>query len=175
VGLGESKNFYNIRPIIVMHYIQTMTLRRFFMFRHGIWWRLLLVLVLAALLIGGGTALYRLAWTQGYQTGILAAGAAGKAVTPPIPYYGFYPYAPYGPGFGFPFFFNPFGLLLGIVFFFLIFSLIRGLFFRPWGWRHGAGPYEHGYGPYGHRGPWGANQTDENQYKGPHGTGGFSA
>ena len=145
------------------------------MFRHGIWWRILLTLVLVGLLIGGGTALYRLAWTQGYQTGVLAAGVAGKSVTPPLPYYGFYPYAPYGPGFGFPFFFNPFGLLIGIVFFFLIFALIRGLFFRSWARRGWGSPYGHGFGPYGHYGPWESKQPGEDQSTGPHRPTGFSA
>jgi hypothetical protein len=144
------------------------------MFRYGIWWRVLLTLVLAAILIGGGTALYRLAWTQGYQAGVLAAGVAGKTVTPPLPYYGFYPYAPYGPGFGYPFFFNPFGLLIGIVVFFLFIALIRGLFFHSWARRHWDGPYGRGRGFYRQHGPWGTNQPDEDQFSGTHGPG-FSA
>ncbi len=144
------------------------------MFRYGILWRLLLALILLAVLVGGGVALYRLAWTQGYQTGILAAGGASKSITPPTPYYGIYPYAPFWPGFGFPFFFNPFGLLIGIFFFFLVIFLIRGLFFRPWGRRWG-GRWGEGYGPYGPHGPWGWREDAD---KGPgehHGSGTTSA
>jgi hypothetical protein len=145
------------------------------MFRFGILWRLLLAVVLIAILVGGGTALYRLAWTQGYQTGVLAAGAANKSITPPVPYYGMYPYAPIWPGYGFPFFFNPFGLLIGIGFFLFFILLIRGLFFHAWGRRNWRGYPGEGYGPYGHHGPWGWREHREDQDAGPHGSGGFPA
>ncbi len=143
------------------------------MFRQGIWWRVLLSLLLVALIIGGGIALFRVAWLQGYQAGIVAAGAAGKSAVPATPFYGFYPYGPFGYGFGFPFFFNPFGLLIGIFFFFLFFALIRGIFFRGWGWRRWGGRYYgRGYGPYG---PWEAHHPGEGGPNDPHNTSGFSA
>ena len=133
------------------------------MFRFGILWRILMILVLVALLVGGGTALYRAGLSQGYQAGIVAAGKAGSAPATPqqLPYYG-YGYPPFGlyPGFGYPIGFPFFGPLIGIGFFLLIFFLISGIFrfaFR----RHWAGRGDWGYGPYG-PGPWG---------QGPHGWG----
>ena len=134
------------------------------MFRFGILWRILMVLVLVALLVGAGTALYRTGLAQGYQAGIVAAGKIGGApttpTTPQLPYYGNgYGYPPFGfyRGFGYPGVFPIFAPIIGIGFFLLIFFLISGLFrfgFR----RHWAGRGDWGYGP----GPWG---------QGPHGWG----
>ncbi|MDR3573644.1 MAG: hypothetical protein P4L50_07275 [Anaerolineaceae bacterium] len=132
------------------------------MFRFGILWRILMVLVLAALLVGAGTALYRAGLAQGYQAGILAAGKTGTSPVAPqqLPYYG-YGYPPFGfyPHFGYPGIFPIFGPIIGIGFFLLIFFLIGGLFRfafrRHWG---GRGDWSYGYGP----GPWG---------QGPHGWG----
>jgi hypothetical protein len=102
------------------------------MYRGGFFLRLLAFLLLAGLLLGGGYALYRLGWSQGYQSGALAAAATSGESLPTVPYaWGApYPYAPYG--FGFPFF-PPFGICLGIGFFFLVLFLIGGLF--RWGGR----------------------------------------
>jgi hypothetical protein len=144
------------------------------MFRRTILWRILLTLVLIAVLVGGGIALYRLAWTQGYQTGVVAMGGTDKSITPQAPYFGIYPYTPFWPVYGFPYFFNPFGLLFGIGFFLLILFLIRGLFFRPWGWRHWSGPEEHRYGLYRQHGPWDARERGEEQSASSHGSSGFS-
>jgi hypothetical protein len=145
------------------------------MFRQGFWWRLLLALVLVAVLVGGGIALYRMAWTQGYQAGVIVASGADKSIAPQAPYYGLYPYAPFWPGFGLPFFFNPFGLLIGIGFLFLVFFLIRGLFFHGWRRRYWNGEDREGYGPYSHHGPWGWREQRPDQSSGPHGSGGNPA
>jgi hypothetical protein len=121
------------------------------MFRFGSFIvRLLLALVLIGLLVAGGTALYRAGWANGYQAAAVSAGNAGKAVTPPVPYFA-YPPAYFGPGYFYPGFF-PFGPLLGIGFFLLVFFLIGGIFrfafYRRWAGKYGSG------GPYG-PGGWG--------------------
>jgi hypothetical protein len=111
------------------------------MFRRGLFLRIVISLVIVGLLFVGGAGVYRLGWTQGYQTGALvasqpAAGQGGSPAAPVAPYYG-YGYAPwlYGPHFwGFGFF--PFFPLLGIGFFLIVFLLFAGLFrglaFRRW-------------------------------------------
>jgi hypothetical protein len=147
------------------------------MFRFGILWRILMILVLVALLVGAGTALYRAGLAQGYQAGIVAASKTGSApTTPQLPYYG-YGYPPFGlyPGFGYPIGFPFFGPLIGIGFFLLIFFLISGVFrfaFR----RHGANRGDWGYVPgyWGH-GPhdWGHGPEgrDPNNPQSPQGQG----
>ena len=123
------------------------------MFRFGILWRILMVLVLVALLVGAGTALYRAGLAQGYQAGVLAAGKAGSGTTtaPQLPYYG-YGYPPYGfyPGFGYRGGFPFFAPILGIGFFLIVIFLVSGIF-RFGARRHWAGRGDWGYGP----GPWG--------------------
>lgn len=145
------------------------------MFRQNVLWRLLFALILVAVLVVGGVYLYRLAWTQGYQTAALTVGGAGKSITPQAPYYGFFPYAPYWPGYGFPFFFNPFGLIAGIFGFFFIFFVIRSLLFIVWGPRHWKRGWRRGYGPYGPFGPWNEEDRPENQTAGQDKPSGFSA
>ncbi len=101
------------------------------MYGRGLFFRLLVTLLLLGVLIAGGVGLYRTAWAQGYQAGAVAVQPGGSGAAPQAPYYGYPPYGFY-PGFGFPFFF-PFGPLLGFGFFLLFFFLIGGLF--RWGWR----------------------------------------
>jgi hypothetical protein len=129
------------------------------MFRFGFLFRFLLALLLIGVLVGGGMALYRSGWAQGYQTGaVTAAGQSqGAQVAPsapavPGPYYAYPPFA-YGYGYGFhPFF--PFGPLLGIGFFLLFFFVIGGLFrfgmHRHWaaGGQGGPGGWGFGHGPH---------------------------
>jgi hypothetical protein len=132
------------------------------MFRRGGFFRFLLGLLLIAFLIGGSVALYQAGFGQGYQAGLVAAGAAlGDGATHlPVPAYGYY-WPPYA-GFGFPFF--PFGIFLGIGFFLFVFFVIGGLF-RFGGWRRWGG---HG-GPEGWRyGPgsqWGQPPEPEKKDK----------
>jgi hypothetical protein len=119
------------------------------MFRRGSFFiRLLAFLVLAAILIGTGNALFRAGFNQGYAQGavIAADGEAGRA--PYLPYSPYWGGGPYwgGPNFGFFPFFPIIGFLL---FGFLIFGLFGALFRGGWG-RHW------GYPPGGHpkwRGP----------------------
>jgi hypothetical protein len=57
-------------------------------------WRALVALIIIGLLVGGGWAIYRTGWSQGYMTGQLAA-AAEEAVVIPYPPYAFgYPGRP---------------------------------------------------------------------------------
>lgn len=122
------------------------------MFRLGFIGRFILTLILVGILVGGGFALYRFGWDQGYQAGAVSIAAQNQGGTPPapVPYYGYAPYH-YGPGFGAPFFF-PFFPLVGIGFFLLFFILIGSLFrfgaYRRWygyggpGWGHEEGKPE---------------------------------
>ena len=118
--------------------------------------RLIGILLLVGLMIGGGVMAYR----AGVAQGIAQAPAVAKALSNanesgqgiPAPGYGYgygYPFHGLRPHFGF----FPFGGIFGfILFLFLFFGLLR-LIFRPWGWHYGP---MHGHGPwkgYGH--PWG--------------------
>ena len=129
------------------------------MFYRGLFWRILLAVLLVGLLVVGGGALYRAGWTQGYQAAALAAGASGSEGAPVAPFYGVYPPGAFYPAFGYPPFFAPFGapfgLCLGIGFFLLLFLLI-GAFFRPHRWgphKWGGGP-KHGDWQHGPMPPW---------------------
>ena len=92
-------------------------------------WRVLLVLVVIAGIVGIGVYAYNMGVAQGMaESGKLAAPPAGVV---PAPYY-----------YGGPFFFHPFGFglagcLFPLLFFFLIFIALRGLFWhRHWGRHH---------------------------------------
>jgi len=123
------------------------------MFRTGILWRFILVLVLLGVLAGGGLVLYRAGFDQGYQTAALTAGSSGSE-TAPQPPYGVYPPGYLWRGYGHFGFFHPFGWFFGIGFFLLVFFLFGGLF-RLWGWRRwGSGPGHPGYWGYGPHPGW---------------------
>jgi hypothetical protein len=113
------------------------------MFRRGIFFRVLGVVLFLALLAVGGVAIHRAGMAQGYALGITAASAETGTVPETLPNnpiqmmpymygrpfggwygHGFHPFG--GFGFIFPMFF-------GLLFFFFIMRLI----FRPWGWSHG--------------------------------------
>jgi hypothetical protein len=95
------------------------------------WFRFLLsalaALVVVGLVIGGGFAIHRISWSQGYRMGQLAAGGEEGAV------------APYGLG-------RP-GLLLtaGVL---LLVLLVIGKFFRFWAWKMAWGPWMMAGGPW---------------------------
>lgn len=109
--------------------------------RRGFFVRFILSLLLVAVLVIGGMVLYRVGWSQGYQTGLLVESSELGESFPVVPYFGGLARQPFMPGLGFPFF----GLCLGIGFIFLIMFLVGGLL-KPWGRRHWAG--------YSHPGKW---------------------
>ena len=82
--------------------------------------RVVLALLVIALLVGGGYALYRGAWNQGYMAGQAAAG--GESTAPM--WYG-HPYAMRPHGFGLGLFF---AIGLGILFFAFIGKMMRMAF-----------------------------------------------
>ena len=116
--------------------------------------RLIGVLLLVGLMIGGGAMAYR----AGVAQGIAQAPEVAKAISSaaqngqglPTPAYGYgYPFYGFHPHFGF----FPFGVLGLILIIFLFFGLMRLIFFRPWAWHYG---HMHGRGPWkGYGGPWG--------------------
>jgi len=92
--------------------------------------RALAALIVVGLVIGGGFAIHRISWSQGYRMGQLAAGGEEGAVAP---------YAPYRLG-------RP-GLLLtaGVL---LLVLLVIGKFFRFWAWNMAWGPWMMAGGPW---------------------------
>ena len=116
--------------------------------------RLIGVLLLVGLMIGGGAMAYR----AGVAQGIAQAPEVAKAISSaaqngqglPAPAYGYgYPFYGFHPHFGF----FPFGVFGFILIIFLFFGLMRLIFFRPWAWHYG---HMHGRGPWkGYGGPWG--------------------
>jgi len=125
------------------------------MFRKGpfIFFRLIGLLLLIGLIVGGGAMAYRAGIAQGISQSPAVATAISKAaengqVAPALP-----PMLVgrgYGPGFYpmmgvHPFFFPFGGICLGLFFLFLFFGFVKMMFFRRM-W-HG--------GHNGHHGPWG--------------------
>jgi hypothetical protein len=118
--------------------------------------RLIGVLLLVGLMIGGGVLAYR----AGVAQGIAQAPEVAKAISNaaqngqgmPVPAYGYgyaYPFYGFHPPFGF----FPFGIFGFILIIFLFFGLMRLIFFRPWAWHYS---HMHGRGPWkGYGGPWG--------------------
>jgi hypothetical protein len=129
------------------------------MYRRGIWLRILLALVLVVVLVGGGMAVYRAGWVQGYQAGTLLSGNEGGEFVPLVPQFRGQLYHPFMPGFGFPFY----GLCLSIGFIFLIMFLIGGIF-GPWGRRRWVGHHHYGKWGYGPVPPW-VKDWEEHQRK----------
>lgn len=132
--------------------------------------RLIGVLILIGLLIGGGAMVYRAGVAQGIAQAPEVAKAISQAaengqVAPVPPMYGYgYGYGyPYGWGFRPHFWFFPFGFVGAILFFFLFLGLLRFLFFRPW--RMGWGYYGHHHGrPWGGP-PWMRPEGEEGEKK----------
>lgn len=120
------------------------------MYRGGIVVRILLVITLIAVLVGGGLVLYRAGWTQGYQAGVFVSSGEGIEWVPMVPQFRGLAQGPFMPGYGLPFF----GLCLGIGFIFLVLFLVGGLL-KPWGRKGWAGhPYHHGKWEHGPMPPW---------------------
>jgi len=101
--------------------------------------RLIGVLLLIGLMIGGGVMAYRAGVAQGIAQAPAVAEALSNAAESgqalPVPAYGYgYPYYGFRPHFGF----FPFGGFFGfILFIFLFFGLMRLIFFRRWAWGYG--------------------------------------
>ena len=117
--------------------------------------RLIGILLLVGLMIGGGVMAYRTGVTHGIarapEVAEALSSAAESGQVAPVPGYGYgYPGYRMYPHFGF----FPFSGIFGfILFIFLFFGLIRLIFFRPWGWHYG---HMHGRGPWkGHGRHWG--------------------
>jgi hypothetical protein len=121
------------------------------------------VLLVIGLLIAGGSAIRRSAWSQGYMMGRLAAGGDDGEVVP---------YAPYGyPGSHL----RPSLFLCGVGPLFavgLLFLLLvgAGKFFRFRAWREAGGPQDEGWARHWHppHGPmppwcWGREKASEEQ------------
>ena len=121
------------------------------MFRRGLLFRLIGLLLILALLGAGGSMLFRSGFNQGYLAGSLAAGAeGGTQVLPTLPY-GMAPYGWFGHGYGYGF--SPIGPILGLLFFGGLMLLFFGLFSRPF--RHGPlGRWQSEGGPHWGPGSW---------------------
>jgi hypothetical protein len=118
--------------------------------RRGIVVRIVLAITLAVVMVGGGMALYRAGWAQGYQAGTFISSGEGIESVPMESQFRGLRQQPFMPGFGTPFF----GLCLGIGFIFLVLFLVGGLL-KPWGRRRWAGhPYHHGKWEHGPMPPW---------------------
>ena len=129
------------------------------MYRRGIFFRIVLAILLVVLIVGGGMAAYRMGWGQGYLAGAATESSEGLEPGLMMPGFGGQLYRPFYPGFGFPFF----GLCLGIGFIFLIMFLVGGLL-KPWGRRGWAGYPHHGKWKHGPMPPW-AKEWAEYQQK----------
>ena len=129
------------------------------------------ILVLIGLLIGGGFMVYK----TGYAQGVAQAPAVAKAIqqaaesgqgapVPPMYAYGYH----YGPdfygyhSFGFP----PFGICGSLLFLFLFLGLFRMIFFRPW---HGGWKGHHMHGRWGRHWENGVPSMFEEWHKRAHG------
>ncbi|MBN1449713.1 MAG: hypothetical protein JW963_01745 [Anaerolineales bacterium] len=119
--------------------------------------RLIGILLLVGLMIGGGVMAYRAGVAQGIAQApavaeaLLSAVESGQGLSLPAYGYGYgYPSYRMHPHFGF----FPFGGIFGsILFIFLFFGLLRLIFFRPWAWHYGPMQGRDPWKRYGH--PWG--------------------
>jgi hypothetical protein len=114
-------------------------------------WRLIGVLLLIGLIIGGGVMAYRFGYAEGLADAPEIATVISKAAEDgqplPVP-----PMIRYGRSYANPLMwmhprhgFIPFGGVVGFFLLALLFVGLMRLIFRPWGWHYG-----HMYG----RGPW---------------------
>ena len=137
--------------------------------------RLLFALILVAVLVGGGHALYRTGYSQGYVTSSLASGDADELVSPfgfpyPTPYMHMYP------GFHPRFFGLGLFLLIGFIIMCMVFRFFGFLTWRKYAgpdyekwardWHHYRGPRWHWcppgpWGPPGERAEPGTEEDDE--------------
>jgi len=119
--------------------------------KSNLWVRVLLSVVLLAVLIGGGIAIYYM----GYNHGAIATDTGDLALErwemyEMMPHHGYYPMMGHG--------YFPFGgLLFGFLFLMLVFALFRRIVFGPRWMRWGYGPYGHYRHPrwWGYPGPEG--------------------
>jgi hypothetical protein len=121
------------------------------MFRRGSFiLRFMAALLLIAILAGGGYAVYRLGFTQGYAVGIAQTAGDSQQFRQGFPYYpGFMM-----PHFGFGFF--PIFPLFGFLFFGFFILMLVGFIFRPrhWGPAGMQHMHDHPWGPP----PWAKEQ-----------------
>ena len=129
------------------------------MYRRGIFFRIVLAILLMVVIIGGGLAVYRMGWGQGYLAGTALASSEGLEAGLMVPKFGGHLYRPFYPGFGFPFF----GLCFGIGFIFLIMFMVGGLL-KPWGRRRWGHPH-HGKWGSGPMPPWVKEWDEFQKYK----------
>ena len=141
------------------------------MFRNGLVFRFIGVLLLIGLIAAGGVMAYQAGVVQGVAqaptvaTAIAQSAENGQgAPVPPLMYgqgygYGYYPM--YGHHFGF----FPFGVCGSILLVFFFFGLLRMLFFRPW--HSGWGGHRHG--PWGKHWEGGAPSMFDEWHKRAHG------
>jgi hypothetical protein len=123
------------------------------MFRNGLVFRVIGVLLLIGLIATGGFMVFRAGEAQGIAqapavaTAISQAAESGQAApVPPMMYGHGYGY-PYSFGYRHHFGFFPFGAICGSIFFlFFFFGFMKMIFFRR---------MRHGWGHHGHHGPWG--------------------
>jgi hypothetical protein len=119
-------------------------------------WRAVAAVVLLGLLVGGGFAIHRLGWSQGYAAAELTAQGE-EAPTPPLAHPGWRPVGLARGGL-------LVSVLLGLLFFGFVGKLLRvimwgamagpamyhpamgGPWRHPWHWMHG--PMPPGYGPW---------------------------
>ncbi|MBL8103217.1 MAG: hypothetical protein JNM02_11840 [Anaerolineales bacterium] len=128
------------------------------MFRNGLVFRVIGVLLLLGLIAAGGFMVFK----AGEARGVMQAPAVATAISeaaengqgapvPPMMYGRGYGY-PYSYGYHHHFGFFPFGAICGsIIFLFFFFGFLKMIFFR--GMRHG-------WGSHGHHGPWGRKWED---------------
>jgi hypothetical protein len=124
-----------------------------------IWMRVLLSVVLLALLVGGGYAVYRLGFTRG-----AVSAEAGEFPmehwfdAPMVPHHSYYPRMGYA-------FFPLGGLLFGLFFLMLVFGLFRRIVFGPPWMRWGYGPHDSYRHPHHPR--WGRYPEREENAESP--------
>jgi hypothetical protein len=121
-------------------------------------WRLIGIVLLIGLVIGGGVMTYRAGVAQGVAQAPEVAAAISDAAESGGAFPGFgygYPMTRMHPRFGF----FPLGGILGfILFIFLFFGLMRLIFFRRWAWHPG---HKYGHGRPWDMPPWAENKEGE--------------